>query len=238
MLRILIRTVIAFPPAVAIAGGFFPARADDAAAARNRQVAAAAAMRQAVAACPGCECGEDRCRRARAALAVALAAAGRSADCGCGKTCECETCRCVQPREVAPAPRAAADGGGEPRRPPLSEKPTIAWQADYNRAVRAAQQAGKPLFVLVTMSAGCPACDRLAKGALADAGMVAEAQSWACVRIDAADGELVRALGVATVPTVILADRTLTILDRYAGDGTITAAELVRRMKAARPATK
>jgi hypothetical protein len=232
MLRILFRTVIALPPAVVIAGGAFPARADDSA---IRQVAAAAAMQQAAASCPECECGEDRCRRAKAALAVALAAA----DCGCGKTCDCGTCRCVQPREVAPVPRAAAAGGGEPRRSLRNAKPAaVAWDTDYNRAVAAAQQAGKPLFVLVTMSAGCPACDRLAKGALTDPGMIAEAQSWACVRIDAADGELVRALGVATVPTVILADRTLTILDRYTGDGKITAAELVRRMKAARPTTK
>lgn len=192
----------------------------------TRDAAAVAALKAA-----SCPESDARCRKAKAALAVAAAVrpetvAARSADCQCGAACDCSPCRCARPAAIA------IDANPPPAPMPKDRPTAVTWAKDYDTGIAAAKRDGRPILTLVTSPTSCPACRRLEAGALANKDVVAELQSWECVRIDAsADPAFTARLGVKLIPTTILATPKGVIVETVEGD--LTAADLLAKLKAA-----
>jgi len=97
--------------------------------------------------------------------------------------------------QATPAPAAVAK----------KKKAGIPWHADYGAGVRAAERAGKPVLILYSAAAGCPACDTLSRTTLADPGVVKAAADFVCIRIDPttpAGAAISESVGLQSWPTV------------------------------------
>ncbi len=125
-------------------------------------------------------------------------------------------------QEVAPVPIAT----------PAAIATPIAWQDNPERGFEMARQTGKPMMI-VFYTDWCPSCKVLESNALKSQAVMAEAQKFVSLRINAEKRtDYAGQFGVSSYPTVIFFDPAGSVLSRFSG--AYTPNEVVGEMNAAR----
>lgn len=140
-----------------------------------------------------------------------------------------------EPVRTAAAPGIWASAGGD--RPamgasgrPAGDAAEVDYVQGYEAAIRSAAAEGRPLL-LVFVASWCRWSGELARGPLADRGVVTRTRRCVCVLLDAdRDAAICRSFGVEAFPTVILADAGGR--ERFRGTGAAAAIGLAAALDA------
>ncbi len=188
------------------------------------------------AACAGVNCSSD----------------GLSANCNCGiANCTCNTngrpsYQSYNARTNSSPNNRFAPRQQNPRQPnlqtpplrsnsfePVSYRPTLKWETDMQAATRISQQTGRPMLVKVTAD-WCGYCKRMKAETFTNAAIIGEINAaFIAVELNAdANRELIKRMGVQSLPTILVISPDQQILDRE--EGFRSAAQLSQLLRSYR----
>ncbi|APZ94316.1 thioredoxin family protein [Fuerstiella marisgermanici] len=177
---------------------------------------------------------------------------GQSANCSCGiANCTCNTNSRPSYQSYNVRTNAGSNNRFAPRQqnlrqpnlqaPPLrsnsyapvSYRPTLKWETDMQSATRISQQTGRPMLVKVTAD-WCGYCKRMKAETFTNAGIIGEINAtFVAVELNAdTNRELIKRMGVQSLPTILVISPDQQILDRE--EGFRSAAQLSRLLRSYR----
>ncbi len=116
---------------------------------------------------------------------------------------------------------------------PVSYLPVLNWETDMQRATKVSRQTGRPILVKVTAD-WCGYCKQMKAETFTDAGIITDVNaSFVAVELNAdTNRELIKRLGVKSLPTVLVISPDQKILEKE--EGFRSAAQLSQLLRAYR----